>query len=116
MHLGGDPGGGSFVEETRAATRVESDGSWQSILSANIIGAWNTFEACRLNGVKRIAYASRAGVLGDYPQDEASTFRHVELPTTPRGDYTVSKVFGEPSFRIKAPVYITDTTVILTSS
>ena len=69
-------------------------GNWESILNSNIIGARNVFEAARENGVKRIAYASRAGVLGDYPQDDPNTFRHTTLPTTPRGDYTISKVFG----------------------
>ena len=39
VHLGGDPGGGTFVQEAATATKVESDGSWQSILNANIIGA-----------------------------------------------------------------------------
>jgi nucleoside-diphosphate-sugar epimerase len=51
-----------------------------------VLLAWlaDLFEAARQNGVKRIAYASRAGVLGDYPQDDPATFRHHELPTTPR--------------------------------
>eukprot|EP01047_Picozoa_sp_COSAG01_P067265 COSAG01_NODE_9462_length_2440_cov_2.186245_3_plen_133_part_00 len=31
----------------------------------------------------------------DYPEDDPQTFRHVALPTTPRGNYTISKVFGE---------------------
>lgn len=89
VHLGGDPGGG-------ASTQIEgSDGSWQSILNSNIIGSYNVFEAARQAGVRRIAYASRAGVLGDYPEDDPKTFRTVTLPTTPKGDYTVSKVFGE---------------------
>ncbi len=87
VHLGGDPGGG---------TPLHPGGNWDSILYSNIIGARNVFEAARENGVKRIAYASRAGVLGDYPQDDPNTFRQVSLPTTPRGDYTISKVFGPP--------------------
>ena len=85
VHLGGDPGGG---------TPLHPGGSWESILNSNIIGARNVFEAAKENGVRRIAYASRAGVLGDYPQDDPHTFRHTTLPTTPRGDYTISKVFG----------------------
>ena len=57
-HLGGDPGGG-------ATTKVAgSDGSWTSILNANIVGTYNIFEACRRSGVRRVAYASRAGLLG----------------------------------------------------
>lgn len=84
VHLGGDPGGGTFVKEAASATKVESDGSWESILNANVVGAYNVFEAARQNSVKRVAYASRAGVLGDYPQDDPDTFRHHTLPTTPR--------------------------------
>ena len=30
---------------------------WESILPNNIVGTYNVFEACRLNGVKRVVYA-----------------------------------------------------------
>jgi nucleoside-diphosphate-sugar epimerase len=69
VHLGGDPG--------------SSDGSWQSILNKNIIGTYNAFEACRKSGVKRVAYASRAGLLGGYDADDPATFKTVGLPITP---------------------------------
>ena len=75
-HIGGLPGGGE----------------WESMLQSNFIGTYNVFEAARQNGVKRIAYASRAGILTLHPQ---SITRTAEMPTTPVGIYTVSKVFAE---------------------
>ncbi len=75
-HIGGLPGGNE----------------WTPMLQSNFIGTYNVFEAARQNGVKRIAYASRAGVLGLYPRSQTRT---VEMTTTPVGIYTVSKVFAE---------------------
>ena len=69
-----------------------TDSEWEAALQSNFIGTYNTLEAARLNGVKRIAYASRAGVLGPYPK---SIKRTIDMPTKPVGHYTVSKVFGE---------------------
>jgi uronate dehydrogenase len=68
------------------------DHEWEGVLQSNLIGTYNMLEAARLNGVKRIAYASRAGVLGPYPQ---SMKRTVDMLPRPVGFYTVSKVFGE---------------------
>ena len=75
-HIGGLPGGND----------------WEPMLQSNFIGTYNVFEAARQNGVRRIAYASRAGVLGLYPR---SMTRTMEMTTTPVGIYTVSKVFAE---------------------
>jgi uronate dehydrogenase len=50
------------------------------------------FEAAREAGVRRIAFASRAGMLADYPEDRT---RAVDLPPRPTDYYSVSKVFGE---------------------
>ena len=68
------------------------DKQWEDVLHTNLIGTYNLFEAARVNGVKRIAYASRAGVHGPQP-DEVT--RRVDMPLQPIGLYTVSKVFGE---------------------
>ncbi|MCZ6676115.1 MAG: NAD(P)-dependent oxidoreductase [Candidatus Poribacteria bacterium] len=68
------------------------DREWDGVLQSNLIGTYNMLEASRLNGVKRIAYASRAGVLGPYPK---SMKRTVDMRPRPVGFYTVSKVFGE---------------------
>ena len=77
MHLGGNPSGGS---------------PWEEILPNNIIGTYNVLEAARQNGVRRIAYASRAGLLGPYPKEQQRTVEMLPLPTS---YYSISKVFGE---------------------
>ena len=76
IHLGGLPHGDE----------------WEPILHNKIIGTYNLFEAARQNGVRRIAYASRAGLVGPYPEE---TFRTADLPPRPQSFYSVSKVFGE---------------------
>ncbi|MEW6754977.1 MAG: NAD(P)-dependent oxidoreductase [Candidatus Latescibacterota bacterium] len=76
IHLGGRPGGSE----------------WDEIHPSNIVGTYHVFEACRRAGVRRVAYASRAGVLTHYPK---SVTRTVDLVPTPVGLYTVGKVFGE---------------------
>ena len=68
------------------------DHEWEGVLQTNLIGTYNLLEACRVNGGKRVAYASRAGVHGPQP-DEIT--RNVHMTLQPVGLYTVSKVFGE---------------------
>ena len=53
IHLAGNPSGGA---------------PWEDILQNNIIGTYNVFEAARQNGVRRIAFASRAGLLCTLPK------------------------------------------------
>ena len=65
---------------------------WEGVLHTNLLGTFYLLEACRVNGVKRVAYASRAGVHGPQP-DEIT--RNVHMTLQPVGLYTVSKVFGE---------------------
>ena len=36
---------------------------WEEILNSNIIGTYNLFEAARQSGVRRVVFASRAGLL-----------------------------------------------------
>ena len=68
------------------------DHEWEGVLQSNLIGTYNMFEASVRNGVRRVAYASRAGVLGPYPR---RLHRTVDMMPKPVGLYTVSKVFGE---------------------
>jgi len=77
IHLAGNPSGGA---------------SWDDILQANFIGTYTLFEAASRNGVRRIAFASRAGLLAPYPQD---VFRTVDMTPRPESYYSISKVFGE---------------------
>jgi nucleoside-diphosphate-sugar epimerase len=85
--------------------------SWDSVLSSNIIGAHNVFEAARLAGVKRVIYASSNQVVFGYWKDEvyqvlrsrpAEQIVPQEWPriqptqhTRPLNNYACSKVFGE---------------------
>ena len=77
IHLGGIPSGGA---------------PWEDILPNNFIGTYNVFEAARQNGVRRIAFASRAGLLAPYPQN---IMRTVDMIPRPESYYSISKVFGE---------------------
>ncbi|MFC1525191.1 NAD-dependent epimerase/dehydratase family protein [Candidatus Latescibacterota bacterium] len=77
IHCGGVPSGGA---------------PWEDILPNNIVGTYNIFEAARQEGVRRIAYASRAGLLGPYPKTQQRT---VDMYPRPESYYSVSKVFGE---------------------
>lgn len=76
VHLGGQP--------------VETD--FETILSANIVGTYNLFEAARLEGVRRIVFASTNHTVGFYRRSET-----IPADVTPRPDtrYGLSKVFGE---------------------
>ena len=65
---------------------------WQEVLQANFDGTHNIMAAAQQNGVRRIAYASRAGILGPYPKDQQRT---VGMIPRPQSFYTMSKVFGE---------------------
>lgn len=65
---------------------------WEEILPNNIIGTYNVFEASRQNGVRRIAFASRAGVLSPYPRE---LIRTADMVPRPDSYYSISKVFGE---------------------
>ena len=83
---------------------------FDSILQSNLIGAYHVFEACRLQGVKRIIYASSIQVSFGYYDTEPyktlhdSDFNKVvepipqvtaEMITRPMNLYASSKVWGE---------------------
>src|SRR6516165_2292584 len=46
------------------------EGSWPTILNANIIGCYNLFEAARRAGVKRVVFASSNHAIGFYPRSQ----------------------------------------------
>ena len=60
----------------------------------SMVGTYNVFEAAMRNSVKRVAYASRAGMLPSsfYPR---TIQRTMEMLPRPESYYTISKVFGE---------------------
>ena len=95
VHLGADP---------------SPQASWESVLSSNIVGTRNVYEAARLSGVKRIVFASSNHAVGNYPlrQDPYKAIYDGRLgeirrpfpPLTtdllrPDSYYGVSKAFGE---------------------
>lgn len=69
---------------------VES--SWEVVHAANIVGGYNLFEAARLEGVKRIVFASTNHVMGFYPRSETVG---IDAPVRPDTRYGLSKAFGE---------------------
>ena len=89
IHLAGDP-------------KVSAD--WESILSANIVGTRNIFEAAREFQVRRVIFASSNHVTGAYEGFEPNLHLHtqpeppkisIQDPIRPDSDYGVSKAFGE---------------------
>jgi uronate dehydrogenase len=69
---------------------VEAD--WETISAANITGTYNLFEAARLEGVRRVVFASSNHVMGFYPRSDVVGVEQVVLPDT---RYGVSKALGE---------------------
>jgi uronate dehydrogenase len=73
------------------------EGPFQPILQANIIGAFNLYEAARKHGVKRVVFASSNHVTGFYRQSETID---ADDPPRPDGIYGLSKAFGEDLSRL----------------
>ena len=78
------------------------EGPWEGILSANIIGCYNVFEAARRNGVKRIIFPTSNHAVGFYRRSETIDHR---VYIKPDGRYGVSKVFGEALGSLYADKY-----------
>jgi uronate dehydrogenase len=78
------------------------EGPWEGILSANIIGCYNVFEAARRNGVKRIIFPTSNHATGFYKRSQ--TIDHRVYPK-PDSRYGVSKVFGEALGSLYADKY-----------
>jgi uronate dehydrogenase len=71
---------------------VATEGPFDPILQANILGVYNLYEAARVQGVKRIVFASSNHVTGFYRQDQVIA---PSDPVRPDSYYGVSKAFGE---------------------
>lgn len=84
LHLAGDPSPSAV---------------WESLLPANIIGAYNTFVAARAMGCRRVVYASSIHAVSGYPADVQVKSSD---PVNPGDLYGVSKCFGEALCRYMA--------------
>jgi len=71
---------------------ISVEGPFGPILQANILGAYNLYESARIQGVKRIIFASSNHVTGFYSQGQTIT---ADDPPRPDGLYGLSKAFGE---------------------
>lgn len=90
---------------------------WDAILNSNVVGTYNILEASRIEGVKRVIYASSVMATWGYQAEEPYkairecrfgdvpavippiTHAHLTRPTEP---YSASKVWGEALARIYA--------------
>ena len=88
LHGGGDVIhlGGQSVEAPFAAIR-----------DANLVGTYHLYEAARLEGVRRVLFASSNHAVGFH---ERTTRLDADAPVRPDTLYGVSKVFGEAVARL----------------
>jgi nucleoside-diphosphate-sugar epimerase len=94
-----------YVIHLAADPRVNAE--WPSVLTNNIIGTRNLYEAAKNNGIKRVIFASSNHVTGAYEGIPPSLHSQVspalittQHPIRPDGYYGVSKVFGEAIARM----------------
>jgi uronate dehydrogenase len=78
------------------------EGPWDVILRTNIVGCYNVFEAARVNGVKRILFATSNHATGFYRRDQKIDHRVYPKPDS---RYGLSKVFGEQLGSLYADKY-----------
>jgi uronate dehydrogenase len=76
-----------------------NEADWQRILSANIVGCYNLYEAARRRGVQRIVFATTNHVIGFYRRTQRIDDKVMARPDT---RYGLSKAFGEDLGRLYA--------------
>lgn len=109
--------GVDVVVHLAAVTR--EDPSWQEVLTQNIIGTYNVFEASRQSEVKRIIYASSGAAVGNWELEmpyqalvkgcyegitDWQKLTH-ESSIRPNGLYGCSKAWGEALARYFSDTY-----------
>ncbi len=82
------------------AFALETD--WQTIHAANIVGTYNLFEAARLEGVRRVVFASSGHAMGFYPKTQTIP---ADVTVRPDSRYGLSKAFGEAAASLYAYKY-----------
>jgi len=71
---------------------IPEEDTFEAILHSNVRTTWTVFEAARLEGCKRIVFASSNHATGFYPVEQRVS---ITDPVRPDSYYGVSKVFGE---------------------
>ncbi|MFO7167576.1 MAG: NAD(P)-dependent oxidoreductase [Chloroflexota bacterium] len=72
---------------------------WETLLPANVIGAYNTFQAAAEAGCRRVVFASTINAVAGYPED---TQIHTWMPVRPANLYGATKAWGEALARLYA--------------
>jgi uronate dehydrogenase len=100
--------GGAVDRLVRGAGRIIHFGgisfetSFDRIMSANILGTYNVFDAARRHGAGPIVYASSNHAIGFYTRDDRLD---ADVRTRPDSLYGVSKAFGEDLASLFADKY-----------
>jgi uronate dehydrogenase len=71
---------------------ISTEQAFEPILEANIRGTFHLYEAARVQGVKRVVFASSNHVTGFYRQSQTID---ATMPVRPDGYYGLSKAYGE---------------------
>ncbi len=98
-------GGADAVVHLAATSAVES--SWDDVLSSNLIGTYNVFEAARRAGVERVVFSSSNHAIGTYETENAPALLDLDdgrvwdhqAEIRPDSLYGVSKAYGEAMAR-----------------
>jgi uronate dehydrogenase len=70
---------------------------FETILQANLVGTYNLYEAARLEGVRRVLFASSNHTIGFHLRERRL---RADAPVRPDSLYGVSKVYGEAVARL----------------
>lgn len=97
--------GADAVVHLAGSSAVES--SWEDVLSSNIIGLRNVFEAARLAGVPRVVFSSSNHAVGTFETANQPALSRLDDPRVidhhseimPDSLYGVSKAYGEAMAR-----------------
>ena len=74
----------------------------------NITGTLNLLEACRVNGVRRVIYASSSSIYGDTEELP----KHEDMNPKPLSPYAVSKIAGEYYMKVFNHIYGIETVIL----
>ena len=81
---------------------VPDEAEWEKVLSLNVEGCYNVFEAARRQQVRRVIFASSNHAVGFHRRDRVIDDTVLSRPDT---RYGLSKVFGEAAGRFYADKY-----------